>query len=133
MKLGTLIKICLNETNSKLRIGKHLSHNFPIQNGLKQGATLSPLFYKFTSEYAIGKVKENQVGLKLNGTHQLLVYADDVNLLRDNINTVQKNTQTLTDASKEVGLEVNTEKTKCMCIVAVSSTKCRGKSRHKYS
>jgi hypothetical protein len=45
------------------------------------------------------------VGLKLNGTHQLLVYADDVNLLGDN-------TETLIDASKEVGLEVNTEKTK---------------------
>jgi hypothetical protein len=46
------------------------------------------------------------------GTHQLLVYADDVNLLDDNIDTVMKNTQTLIDAGKEVGLEVNTEKTK---------------------
>jgi hypothetical protein len=51
------------------------------------------------------------VGLKLNGTHQLLLYADDVNLLEDNIDTIKKNTQTLIDASKEVGLEVNTEKT----------------------
>jgi hypothetical protein len=42
------------------------------------------------------------VGLKLNGTHQLLVYADDVNLLRDNIDTIEKNTKTLIDASKEV-------------------------------
>jgi hypothetical protein len=52
------------------------------------------------------------VGLKLNGTHQLSVYADDVNLLGDNIDTVKKTTQTLVDASKEVGLEVNTQKTK---------------------
>jgi hypothetical protein len=52
------------------------------------------------------------VGLKLNGTHQLLVYADDVNLLGDNIDIIKKNTQTLIDAGKEVGLEVNTEKTK---------------------
>jgi hypothetical protein len=51
------------------------------------------------------------VGPKLNGTHQLLVYADDVNLLGD-ANTIKKNTQTLIDTSKEVGLEVNTEKTK---------------------
>jgi hypothetical protein len=48
----------------------------------------------------------------LNGTHQLLVYADDVNLLGDNIDTVNKNAETLIDASKEVGLEVNTEKTR---------------------
>jgi hypothetical protein len=54
------------------------------------------------------------VGLKLNGTHQLLAYADDVNLLGDNIDTINKNTQTLIDASKEVGLEVNAEKTKYM-------------------
>jgi hypothetical protein len=52
------------------------------------------------------------VGLKLNGTHQLLAYADDVNLLGDNIDTVKKNTETLIDASKEVGLEINVRKTK---------------------
>jgi hypothetical protein len=51
------------------------------------------------------------VGLKLNGTHQLLVYADGVNLLGDNIGTIKKNTESLIDANKEVGLEVNTDKT----------------------
>jgi ribosomal protein S2 len=56
------------------------------------------------------------VGLKLNGTHQLLVYADDVNLLGDDIETIKRNAQTLIDAGKEVGLEVNTEKTKYMLL-----------------
>jgi hypothetical protein len=56
------------------------------------------------------------VGLKLNGTHQLLVYADDVNLLGDNIDIIKRNTQTLIDASKQVGLEVKTEKTKYMLL-----------------
>jgi hypothetical protein len=48
------------------------------------------------------KVPENQVGLKLNGTRQLLVYSDDVNLMGNNIAAVKKNTQTLIDSSKEV-------------------------------
>jgi hypothetical protein len=47
-------------------------------------------------------------------THRLLAYTDDVNLLGDNIDTIKKNTETLTDASKEAGLEINVEKTKYM-------------------
>jgi hypothetical protein len=56
------------------------------------------------------------VGLKLNGTHQLLACADDVILLGDNVDTVKKNMETLIDASKEVGLKINVEKTKYMLL-----------------
>jgi hypothetical protein len=76
-----------------------LSDSFPIQNGLKQGDALSPLLFNFALEYVILKVQENQVGLKLNGTHQLPAYTDDVNLLGDNMDTIKKNTETLSDAS----------------------------------
>jgi hypothetical protein len=93
-----------------------LSDSFPFQNGLKQGDAISPLLFDFTLEYAIGKVQENWVRLKLNGTHQLLAYADDVNLLGDNIDTMKRNTEILIDASKELGLEINVEKTKYMLL-----------------
>ena len=76
-KLVRLIKTCLDGTQSKVRIGNYLSI------GLKQGDALSPLF-NFALEYAIWKVQETNLGLDMNGTHQVLAYVD-VNLIGNDI------------------------------------------------
>ena len=70
----------LNETYSRVRVGKNVSDKFPTRNGLKQGDALSAMLFNVALEYAIRRVQVIQDGLKLNGTHQLLAYADDVNL-----------------------------------------------------
>jgi len=106
MKLGGLIKIFLNKTYSSVHIGKSESNAFPIWNGLKQGVALSPLLFKFPSKYAIRNVQKIS-GSDLNETHQLLVCAYNLNIL-------DKNTEALLQASREVGLEVYAYRTECM-------------------
>jgi hypothetical protein len=69
MKWVELVKICLNETYSNARASKHLSDTFLVQNGVNEEDALSPLLFNLASEYAIRKVQESQVGLKLNWTY----------------------------------------------------------------
>ena len=66
-----------------------MSSSFPIKNGLKQGVT--PLLFNFALEYAIRKVQETNLVLDMNGTHQVLAYADYLNLISDDIRTIERN------------------------------------------
>ena len=80
--------MCLNEAFGTVQVGRHLSDMFSIMNSLKQDVLLL-LVFNFALEYAIRKVQVNQEGLKLNGTHQLLVNTAHVNVLGGSIHTVK--------------------------------------------
>ena len=81
------------ENYSGVRVGKHLSDMFPDSNGWKQGDALSPLRFTFHLEYTIRRFQVTQDGLKLNGPRQLLVYADDVNILGGSLLAIKENTE----------------------------------------
>jgi len=127
MKLVRIIKMCLSETYSRIRVGKNLSDIFPIRSGLKQGDALSPLLFNLALEYAITRYQVIQDGLKLNGTHQLLVYADDVNMLGRSVRTMKEKAEASLVASKKVGLEIIAGKTTYMVIRQVQNA---GRSRN---
>ena len=99
----------LTETYSRVRVGKNVSDRFSVRNGLKQGDALSPMFFNFDLEYAIRWVQVNQDGLKLNGTHQLLAYADDVNIMGGSIHALKENAEAVVAATRETGLEVSAD------------------------
>jgi hypothetical protein len=88
-----------------------LSDAYPIQNGLKEGDTLSPLLFNLVLDNSIGKIKEKREELELNSTRQRLACVYDVDLLSENINNVMRNKGTQLDAIWEVGLDATGEQT----------------------
>jgi len=90
---------------------------FPIRNGLKQRDALLPFIFNFALEYAIRRVQVKQNGLKLNVTHQLLIYNDDdddVNILEVSLRSMKDKPEALLVANEENGLELNANKTEYM-------------------
>jgi len=106
MKQGKGIKN-VSEMNNRDRVGKNLSDMILIRNVLKQWDVLSPFLFNYALEIPIRRVQ-------VNGTHQLLAYADDVNRLRGSVHTIKEDAEALIVASKEIGLKVNVDQTKYM-------------------
>jgi hypothetical protein len=107
MKLPSQIKMCLNEAYCRVRVGKNLPDMFPIKNGLKHGVASKFLLFNFALDYTIRMLQVNQDGLKLNRTHQVLVYADDDNILGESVHNIEENTQALVVVTKDAGLLQN--------------------------
>jgi hypothetical protein len=128
MKLVRLTKWCLSETYSTVGVDKNLFDMFPTRKGLKRVDGLSPFLIKFALEYDIRRVQVNHDGMKLNGTHRLSLYVDDVNILVVIARAVQENAKCLVVVGREYGMEVNGEKTKYM---AMSRDQDEGRSLSK--
>jgi hypothetical protein len=107
-----MIKLTVDETYSEIRIDKHLSHGFPIQNSLKQGDVLPPVLFNFALNYVIWKVQEHQEGLEfMERISSRFVLTMLIYWVKTQI-TIITNKEALLQANMEVGLEVNTKKTK---------------------
>ena len=113
-KLVRLIKTCLDETQSEVKIENYLSSSFFTENGLKQGYILLPLLFNFSLECAIWKVQDTNFGLDTNDTHQVLGFTDDVNLIGNDIKSIERTADILLNACKDIALAVNIGKSKYM-------------------
>jgi len=106
--------MCLRETYSRVWVDKHLSDIFRFRNGSKQGDAFLPLLFNFVLVYGIRRDQVKQDGLILNGTHQLMSYVNDANILAGGIHTLKENAESLVAATREIGLEVSADKSKYM-------------------
>jgi len=108
--------MCLIETFIRVRVDKNLSDKLPVGNGLKQGDAQSPFLLNFALEYAIRRIQVNQDDLQLNGTHHILVYANNVNVLGGNVYNIKERAVVPLVATIETGQELNADKSKYLIL-----------------
>ncbi|KAL4082886.1 hypothetical protein QTP88_029540 [Uroleucon formosanum] len=114
-KLISLTKMCMNGTRYQVRVDCTLSEEFEGITGLKQGDALSPILFNIALEKVIRSVQSNKLGINIGKTTlDVLRFADDLNLVGENKEMIVRNTKTLIQEAKKIGLEINEEKTKVM-------------------
>jgi len=105
----------MNGTRYQVRVDCALSEEFEVITGLKQGDALSPILFNIALEKVIRSVQSNKLGINIGKTTlDVLDFADDLNLVGENKEMTVRNTKTLIQEAKKIGLEINEEKTKVM-------------------
>lgn len=115
-KLINLCKLCVLESKAKVRVENEYTETFDVNTGVRQGDGLSPLLFNIVLERTLKRTRELQLGMNVGTIINLLAFADDIVLLVDNKEDLITLAETLINEAKEVGLNVNREKTKYMCI-----------------
>jgi hypothetical protein len=113
----------MRNSEAQVKIQAHLTEPFKIRQGLKQGDGLAPSLFNVALEYAIKKLTVNVKGMLEFQASQVVGYADDICLLSRNIRTIKEEYQQLKEATMEIGLKINKDKTLAMIQTSSKASK----------
>jgi len=114
-KLIFLTKLCMNGTKYQGRVDNILSEEFQVVTGLKQGDALSPLLFDIALEKVVRSVQKDNCGIDISTNKiNILGFADDLNIIDNDEESISQNTTTLINEVKAIGLTVDNNKTKVM-------------------
>jgi sorting nexin-29 len=113
-KIVRLIKMTMQESKAQVRIGGDLTDEFPVNNGLKQGDGLAPILFNFALEHIIRQLPVDTNSSLVNKSSQIIGYADDINIVARSRTIAKEIFIKLEDTAKEIGLKINSDKTKAM-------------------
>ena len=113
-KLVTLVKMCMEGSHNIIKIDGQLSEPFTVLNGLRQGDALSPVLFNFALEWVMRKIQEIPRIFTARGMKLILAYADDIDIISDNLGEATRTYMRLEEEAKKIGLTINEQKTKYM-------------------
>ncbi|XP_025419376.1 uncharacterized protein LOC112689753 [Sipha flava] len=114
-KFISLTKKCTDGIRYQVRVDFTLSEEFEVITGLKHGGALTPILFNIALKKVIRRVQYNKLGINIDETTlDVLGFIDDLNLVGENKEMIVRNTKTLIQEAKKIGLEINEEETKEM-------------------